>query len=126
MTKETQFVVQLKGETPVVSWDPLGLAMADRGRQVVDLKTKQTNHAAKSTVDLEYTQTIEAFEEITVPAGTYRTFRVKTVNSMGDENVQWWSPDTGIFMKQNLRRTAKHPAGAGTRELEITSFKRAQ
>ena len=123
-TGNTKFLVQLKGDTPVMSWDPgIGWQWPIEVGKSWTAKTKQTNHAAKTAIDLEYTQTIEAFEEITVPAGTYNTFRIRTVNSLGDENVQWWSPDTGIFMKQSLRRSAKHPAGAGTRELEVTSFK---
>ena len=125
MTKEnTKFIVVLKGDTPVTTWDPpLGWQWPIEVGKSWTSRTKQTNHAAKTAIDLEYTQTVEAYETITIPAGTYQTFRIRTSNSLGDENVQWWSPDTGIFMKQSLRRSAKHPAGAGTRELEVTSFK---
>jgi len=123
-TGNTNFIVTLKGDAPVTTWDPpFGWQWPIEVGKSWTRRTKQTNHTAKTAIDLEYTQTVEAFEQITVPAGTYSTFRIKTVNSIGDENVQWWSPDTGIFMKQSLRRTAKHPAGAGTRELEVTSFK---
>jgi hypothetical protein len=38
-----------------------------------------------------------------------------------NENVVWFSPELGIFVKQNLRRTAKHPAGPGTRDSELVS-----
>ena len=36
--------------------------------------------------------------------------------SMGDENVVWFSPDLGIWVKANLRRNASHPAGPGSRD----------
>ena len=123
-TGKANFIVTLKGDAPVTSWNPpIGWQWPLEVGKSWTARTKQTNHAAKTAIDLEYTQTVEAYEQITVPAGTYQTFRVRTVNSLGDENVQWWSPDTGIFMKQSLRRSAKHPAGAGTRELEVTSFR---
>lgn len=121
-----RFIVQMKGDAPVLSWEPpFGWNWPLEVGKTWTSRTKQTNHAAKASIDIEYTQTVEAYEEVTVRAGTYKTFRVRTVTSIGDENVQWWSPDTGIFMKQTLKRSAKHPAGAGTRQYELVSFNRS-
>jgi predicted transcriptional regulator YdeE len=75
-------------------------------------------------VGYEYTQTVEAYEEVTVPAGTYMTFKVKTSNTLGDENVQWWNPDLGLFVKSKLTRTSKSAQGPGTRETELVSYNR--
>jgi hypothetical protein len=56
-----------------------------------------------------------------VPAGTFKAFKVTSSDTLGNENVVWFSPELGLFLKQTLRRTEKHPAGAGTRETELVS-----
>lgn len=123
--RNARFIVQLKGETPMISWDPpLGYEWPLEVGKTWTKKTTITNHAAKRTIPLEYTQKVEAYESVTVPAGTFKAFRVRTVNSAGDENMQWFSPEAGIFVKQSLRRTASHAAGPGTREVELISYKR--
>ena len=58
-----------------------------------------------------------------MPAGTFKAFRVRTIDDAGNDNVQWFSPDLGIFIKQSLKRTAKHAQGPGTREIELISQK---
>jgi hypothetical protein len=67
---------------------------------------------------------IEAFEDLTTPAGTFKAWRVRSADNFGNENVQWYAPDLGVFVKQSLRRTAKNPSGPGTREIELVSYTR--
>jgi hypothetical protein len=80
-----------------------------------------TIHATKQTIPFEVRQKVEAYEDVTVPAGTFKAFKVVTSDTLGSENINWFSPELGIFVKTTLRRTAKHPAGAGTRETELVS-----
>lgn len=123
---DANFIVQLKGDTPTLTWDPpAGWVWPLEVGKTWTRKGKVTIHAAKRSVDYEYTQTVEAYEDVTVPAGTYKTFRVRTSNTLGDENVQWWSPDVGLFVKSRLTRTAKSSLGPGTREAEVVSYTRA-
>jgi hypothetical protein len=119
------FIVQLKGDTQVLGWNPpAGWEWPLEVGKTWTRKTTLTIHAAKRSVDYEYTQTVEAYEEVTVPAGTYMTFKVKTSNTLGDENVQWWNPDLGLFVKSKLTRTSKSAQGPGTRETELVSYNR--
>ena len=83
-----------------------------------------TNHAAKRTNPYQLTQKVEAIEEVTVPAGTFKTYKISTVNSLGDDNLVWFSPELGIFVKQSNKRTAKHAQGPGTQSSELMSYKR--
>ena len=113
------------GDKPVITWDPaltwqwpLEVGKSWTGEQ------RMTIHAAKATVPYSVTQKVEAYEDVTVPAGTFKTFKVSTVTSLGDENLLWFSPELGIFVKQSLKRTAKHRQGTGTREIELLSYKR--
>jgi len=119
------YIVQLRGDTPVFTWDPpAGWEWPLEVGKTWTKKTRLTLHTAKRASDFEYTNMVEAYEEVTVPAGTFKTFRVRAVTSLGDENVMWFSQDAGIFIKQSLRRNARHPAGAGTREAELVSYTR--
>lgn len=115
------------GDKPVITWDPP--LTWDWPLEVGKSWTRaqrMTIHAAKATVPYTVTQKVEAYEGVTVPAGTFKTFKVSTVTSLGDENLVWFSPEHGIFVKQSLKRTAKHRQGAGTREIELLSYKRGR
>lgn len=79
-------------------------------------------HAQNREVPYDARQIVEAHEEVTVPAGTFKTFRVRTSDTLGNENVVWYSPDLGLFVKQVLQRTDKHPQGPGRRESELKTF----
>jgi hypothetical protein len=114
-----------KGDTPIVTWDPplqwpwpieVGKSWT-RGQRA-------TNHASKRTMSYELTQKVEAYEDVTVPAGTFKAFKVSTKTSLGDDNLAWYSPEHGIFVKQSLKRSATHAQGAGTREIEMVSYTR--
>jgi len=121
------FAAMLKGGNPMISWDPpAGWEWPLEVGKTWTKKSVVTIHAAKRSIPYEYTQTVEAHEEVTVPAGTLKVFRIKTVDTLGNENVQWFSSELSVFAKQSLRRTAKHAQGAGTREVELVSHTRAR
>lgn len=116
------WIGQFKADTPVVTWDPP--LSWEWPLEVGKTWTKDysvTVHATNRTMPFKSTQKIEAYEDITVPAGTFKVFKVRTLDTFGNENLHWFSPELGIFVKQSLRRTAKHPAGEGTREVELIS-----
>ena len=125
-TPEGNWYGIFKGDTPVMTWDPpLHWQWPIEVGKTWTREQRVTFHAARRTVPYELTQTVEAYEDITLPAGTFKTFRVRTVTSTGDDNVVWFSPELGLFVKQSLKRSAKHALGAGTREIELLSYKRA-
>lgn len=47
---------------------------------------------------------VEAYEEITVPAGTFRTFRIRTSPGWlySSTVVDWYAPDIGLIVKRNF------------------------
>ena len=115
-----------KGDTPIISWDPaLSWAWPIEVGKTWTRDQRMTIHAAKRTVAYTATQKVEAYEDVTVPAGTFKAFKISTKTSLGDDNVAWFSPDLGIFIKQSLKRTAAHAQGPGTREIELLSYTRA-
>jgi len=119
------FITQVKGDTPILTWEPpVGYQLPLEVGKKWTRKFSLTIHAAKRTIAVEDAQTLEAYEDVTVPAGTFKAWRVRTTDNLGNENLQWYAPDLGVFIKQSLRRTAKNAAGPGTREIELISYKR--
>ena len=113
------------GDKPLITWDPpLTWEWPLEVGKSWTREQRMTIHAAKATVPYSVTQKVEAYEDVMVPAGTFKTFKVSTVTSLGDESLVWYSPELGIFVKQSLKRTAKSRQGAGTREIELLSYKR--
>ena len=108
---------------PMTSWDPP--AVWEFPLQVGKAWTKQYKfkiHAQNSEMQFETRQVVEAYEEVKVPAGTFKAFRVRSSDTLGNENVQWLAPELGMFVKTVLRRTDKAPQGAGTRETELKAI----
>ena len=110
------------GGKPMVTWDPpLNWDWPISVGKSWTKTYRVTNHARKQTISYDASQKVESYEEIKVPAGTFKAFRISNKTTLGDENVSWYSPELGIFVKNSQRRTEKHPAGAGTREDELVS-----
>ena len=113
------------GDKPVMTWDPpLNWEWPIEVGKTWTRDQRVTFHAANRTVSYKLTQKVEAYEDVTVPAGTFKAFKIRTVTSLGDENIVWFGPEQGIFIKQSQKRTAKHALGPGTREIQLLSYKR--
>lgn len=68
---------------------------------------------------------VEGREDVTVPAGTFSTYRIDCTSRRGLESVQWYAPGPGLIVKQTQKRTAANPfGGAGTREEQLVSIDR--
>jgi hypothetical protein len=110
------------GDRPVVSWDPpIGFEWPLEVGKTWTTKYRATNHMTNRTTDFEATWTVQAYEDVTVPAGTFKTFRLTLVDTMGSDEVYWYSPELGIFVKTSARRLAQHPQGPGTRETQVVA-----
>jgi hypothetical protein len=78
-------------------------------------------HHRNETVDFKLDFRVEAFEEITTPAGALRTFRVLRSSPNG-RFVVWFAPELGIEVKHDWERFSTHPIGPGTRQMELLSY----
>ena len=64
--------------------------------------------------------TVEGVEDVTVPAGTFRAWRVSMVDSFGFRMTNWSVPDAiGMFARRESIRGAGHPQGEGTQTMEL-------
>lgn len=116
------YVAFLNGEAPVISFDPpIGYEWPLSVGKSWTRQVKMTVHATQQTIPLESKMTVEAYEDVTVPAGTFKAFRVRSTDNLGNEEVNWYSPELSIFVKQKLTRTAANRMGPGVRETELLS-----
>jgi hypothetical protein len=83
---------------------------------------KLTVQANNQTSAFDATFKVEAYEDVTVPAGTFKVFRISYIDTRGSDNMEYFIPDLGIFAKRSWTRTDKAPAGPGTVVRELVSY----
>lgn len=113
--------------SPAISFDPPG---GYDYPLVVDKtwtrNVRQTLHKANKTLQNEVKYKVEAYEDVTVPAGTFKAFKIRQQwfldSKLGADNTNWFAPELGIFVKQVQRRTADSFYGPGTQEAEVISL----
>lgn len=124
---QTHGLVALLGRDgkPAVSYDP---PLAYRWPMQVGAQWssphKVTVHASGKVMPLTLNYTIEAYEKVTVRAGTFDTYRVRISDSNGEVQQVWIAPADSIsVVRRVLDRPATHPQGAGHLEGELLSRK---
>ncbi len=108
---------------PVMSYDPsidapwpLQVGKTWTTRHTVTL------HPSGRTVPLTIQGKVESYEAVTVPAGTYQTFKLVWTNDQGETETRWVAPADGISpIKRHVERPASHPQGAGVLDAELLS-----
>ena len=122
--QEGSWVAILNNEgREVVTWDPpVGYEYPLEPGKTWKRTSNMTMHAQNRTIPVEAQLTVEAFEEVTVPAGTFKAYRIRSINNLGEDTVNWFAPDLGLFVKSRIERSAQHAQGAGTRESELKTI----
>ncbi len=111
-----RWAAQVKDGKPLTSWDPpIGYHWPMWVGESWSTPYRVTNHATGKTVDMRARFVVEAQETVHVPAGSFRTFRVR-YSSPTVRGVAWFSPDLGVWVKSRFERTGEN---AGTRESEL-------
>jgi hypothetical protein len=78
--------------------------------------------AQQRKVDFTMSFKVEAHEDVTVPAGTFKAYRVVGTSSLGDVETRWVDPALGaLTIRRTIERPASHPQGAGRLEGELLS-----
>jgi hypothetical protein len=81
-----------------------------------------TLYPSGNKVPLKIDWKVESFGSVTVPAGTYKAYKVVSTNNFGELEVRWVSPADGIAtVKRHVERPASHPQGAGVLDAELVS-----
>lgn len=68
---------------------------------------------------------IEAYEDVTVPAGSFKAFRVYATDSTGEVTTIWTAPSLSLNVIKRIQdRPASHPQGAGHLQGELISVQK--
>ena len=82
------------------------------------------NHRIDRTWDLGEWWEVVAYEDVTVPAGTYRAFRLRSTpgaNNAGIHTV-WWAPEIKLIVKRTYERRPDHYQGPGLSTSELIRY----
>ena len=77
--------------------------------------------ATNKTIAYEVTCRVDSYGNTSVPAGTFKAFKISCLNTISTEETFWFSPELGINVKVNQTRLVGNPSGAGTNDVELAS-----
>jgi hypothetical protein len=78
---------------------------------------EMTTYLPPNMVSLTVNYKVEAWEDVTVPAGTFKAFKIVSTNSFGETEQVWTVPSLGLSSAKVIReRSAQHPLGPGRQE----------
>jgi hypothetical protein len=117
-----RWIARARGTTPVESFDPpLGWEWPIFVGKSWVTNYRYTDHERGRSFDnVQAWLKVDAYEDVTVPAGTFKAFRVSH-DSPGTRFVSWWSPELGISVKSRAERHPQNYLGPGVREVELVS-----
>jgi hypothetical protein len=115
---------EFKGGAPVFTFSPsMGPGYPLKVGATASKDVQMTLHAQKRVVPFRCTWRVEALEDVTVPAGTFRAFRIAYEDTLGTSGTWWIDPSDAIFVKWSSRRSDKHPQGAGTSDAQLVALR---
>ncbi|MGL6109791.1 MAG: hypothetical protein ACRC2B_06770 [Rubrivivax sp.] len=118
------FAMLNRSGEPVFSFEPpVGYRYPLKVGNEWSSKHTMTTYPGRETRPYDLSYKVEAYEPITVPAGTFQTYRILITDNFGQVDRYWISPETGIpTIKRTQMRPATHPQGAGQLEGELISL----
>lgn len=97
---------------PEIRWE-LPLAVGKTWTSIHEM----TQYATARVVPMTVTFTVDAYEDVTVPAGTFKAFKLTSRNSFGEVEQVWTVPSLGLSSVKVIRdRPTTHPLGIGHQE----------
>jgi hypothetical protein len=110
---------------PTMSFDPpMGIEWPLVVGKAWTTQHSVTMYPSNQKVALGNSWKVEAFETITVPAGSFPAFRVVRTGSDGEVETRWVSTQRGVpLVKRTQVRPATHRQGAGAQEAELLEYK---
>lgn len=81
-----------------------------------------TLYPSGRTLPLTNRYRVESWGDVTVPAGTFKAFKLVWDNNLGEVETRWVGVADGIpTVKRHVERPATHPQGAGVLDAELVS-----
>lgn len=103
-------------EPPIDYPWPLQVGKTWTGHHMVTL------YPSGNQVPLKVEGKVESFGEVTVPAGTFKAFKLVWSMNQNEFETRWVAPHDGLAtVKRHVERPASHPQGAGVLDAELLS-----
>lgn len=81
-----------------------------------------TLHNSGSTAQMTIHWKVESWGDVTVPAGTFKAYKLVWTTSQGDVETRWVNPQEGLLtIKRHVERPGSHPQGPGVLDAELLS-----
>jgi hypothetical protein len=65
---------------------------------------------------------VTAFEDVTVPAGTWKAFKIESETSNNAFSTIWYAPEIHLMVKRINETTVGHPSGRTKTEYEVIEY----
>lgn len=110
---------------PLISWEPpVGFDYPLQVGKTFKTHHRMTSHARGGLLtEMDFSCAVSAFEKVTVPAGTFDTYKLDCT-AAGTSETYWIAPSVGLGVKTIFVRPAGSPFGAGTQQSELVEFRR--
>lgn len=117
------YVAQLNpAGRPVLSFEPaIGLPSPLVVGSAWSSKHTLTNHVRQVKMSYEVAFKVETLEDVSLPAGRFKAYRVVATDIFGEVDTRWWVPAQGLLVKRTVMRPATHPQGPGQLEGQLLS-----
>ncbi len=78
----------------------------------------------RSWSPIETTWKVEAYEDVTVPAGTFKAFKLQSTPGRNDATytIIWYAPEVKLIIKRVSERTLDHSLGPGKFVTELIEY----
>ena len=81
-----------------------------------------TNFVTGNKQKLTIQWKVVAYEDVMVPAGTFKAWKLQWTDNLGEAETRWTAPGDGLAtIKRHVERPASHPQGAGVLDAELLS-----
>jgi len=81
-----------------------------------------TLYPSGRTVPMTIEGKVESWGDVTVPAGTFKAFKLVWTMNQSEVETRWVNPAEGLAtVKRHVERSAAHPQGAGVLDAELIS-----
>ena len=96
-------------DKPLLRWEPH--QNWDWPLQVGKTFTRDYRLIVGADRTIPYTRTcsVKSVEDVSVPAGTFKAWKVECSDTLGVEDVLWFSPELGIFVKLKQQALGSQP-----------------
>jgi hypothetical protein len=84
--------------------------------------TYEDRERGRTFSDVLWLGRVTAYEDVTVPAGTFKTFKVEGTNVYATRLVEWYAPELKTSVKSRLERLPDHYLGPGKFTTELIKY----